>query len=124
MRLLTISLLLLLALIQHPLWLGKGGWLRVWDLDQQVNEELGKNIVLKARNDKLQSEVKDLENGTGAIEERARTEMGMIKEGEIFIQLLAPSTSAAPLQPLPITPPPAPKLIPQTKAPATKKAAH
>ncbi|MGV8892272.1 MAG: cell division protein FtsB [Burkholderiaceae bacterium] len=124
MRLITISLVLLLALIQHPLWLGKGGWLRVWDLDQQVNEELDKNIALKARNNKLQSEVKDLENGTGAIEERARTEMGMIKEGEIFIQLLAPSTSAAPLQPLQITPPPAPKLIPPIKAPATKKAAH
>ncbi|MGV8898194.1 MAG: cell division protein FtsB [Burkholderiaceae bacterium] len=124
MRLITISLVLLLALIQHPLWLGKGGWLRVWDLDQQVNEALDKNIVLKARNDKLQSEVKDLENGTGAIEERARTEMGMIKEGEIFIQLLAPSTSAAPLQPLQITPLPAPKLRPPTKAPATKKAAQ
>lgn len=113
MRLITISLALLLALIQHPLWLGKGGWLRVWDLDQQVNEAHDKNIVLKARNDKLASEVKDLQNGTGAIEERARTELGMIKEGEIFIQLLAPSTSAIPLQPLQITPPP-----------ATKKPAH
>lgn len=124
MRLITISLVLLLALIQHPLWLGKGGWLRVWDLDQQVNEAHDKNIVLKARNDKLASEVKDLQNGTGAIEERARTELGMIKEGEIFIQLLAPSTSAIPLQSLQITPPPAPKSIPHAKAPATKKPAH
>lgn len=101
MRLITISLLLLLGLIQHPLWLGKGGWLRVWDLDQQVNEALEKNIVLKARNDKLESEVRDLRDGTGAIEERARYELGMIKEGEIFVQLLA-NTGAAPLQ---ITPP-------------------
>lgn len=123
MRLITISLVLLLALIQHPLWLGKGGWLRVWDLDQQVNEAHDKNIVLKARNDKLASEVKDLQNGTGAIEERARTELGMIKEGEIFIQLLAPSTSAIPLQPSQVTPLPAPQLMPPAEAPATKKPA-
>ncbi len=123
MRLITISLVLLLALIQHPLWLGKGGWLRVWDLDQQVNEALDKNIVLKARNDKLESEVHDLQDGTGAIEERARTELGMIKESEIFIQLLAPSTSAIPLLPLQITPRPVPQLVPPAQVPATKNPA-
>ncbi|NMM36877.1 MAG: cell division protein FtsB [Glaciimonas sp.] len=120
MRLITISLLLLLALIQHPLWLGKGGWLRVWDLDQQVNSALDKNIALKARNGKLESEVRDLQNGTGAIEERARYELGMIKEGEIFVQLLA-NTGAAPLQ---VAPPPASKLIPHSKAPAAKDPAR
>lgn len=101
MRLITIFLLLLLGLIQHPLWLGKGGWLRVWDLDRQVNQALEKNVALKARNDKLESEVQDLRDGTGAIEERARYELGMIKEGEVFVQLLA-NTGAPALQ---ITPP-------------------
>lgn len=118
MRLISISLLLLLALIQHPLWLGKGGWLRVWDLDQQVSEALDKNIALKARNDKLESEVRDLQDGTGAIEERARFELGMIKEGEIFVQLLAPG---APLQ---SAPPPAAASAKSAARAAAKKPAH
>lgn len=95
MRLITICLAVLLALIQYPLWLGKGGWLRVWDLDQQVAEARQKNLQLKARNDKLESEVRDLKDGTGAVEERARFELGMIKENEIFIQVLAPSDKTA-----------------------------
>ncbi|MDP3844516.1 MAG: cell division protein FtsB [Oxalobacteraceae bacterium] len=118
MRLISISLLLLLVLIQHPLWLGKGGWLRVWDLDQQVNEALDKNIALKARNDKLESEVRDLQDGTGAIEERARFELGMIKEGEIFVQLLAPG---APLQ---SAPPPAAASATSAATSAAKKPAR
>ena len=88
MRLITICLAVLLALIQYPLWLGKGGWLRAWDLDKQVAEARQKNAQLKARNDKLESEVRDLQTGTGAVEERARYELGMIKNDEIFIQVL------------------------------------
>jgi cell division protein FtsB len=95
MRLITLCLAALLVLIQYPLWLGKGGWLRVWDLDQQVAEAKQKNLQLKARNDKLESEVRDLKVGTGAVEERARFELGMIKENEIFIQVLAPSDKPA-----------------------------
>jgi len=91
MRLITICLAALLVLIQYPLWLGKGGWLRVWDLDHQVAEARHKNQQLKARNDKLESEVRDLKTGTGAVEERARYELGMIKDNEIFIQVLEPS---------------------------------
>jgi cell division protein FtsB len=88
MRLITLSLAVLLVLIQFPLWLGKGGWFRVWDLDKQVIAAQKKNDELKARNAKLNSEVQDLREGTGAIEERARYELGMIKEGELFIQIL------------------------------------
>jgi cell division protein FtsB len=88
MRLITICLAGLLLLIQFPLWLGKGGWLRAWDLDQQVVAAQKKDLELKARNDKLESEVRDLKEGTGAIEERARYELGMIKEDEIFIQVV------------------------------------
>jgi cell division protein FtsB len=91
MRLITLSLAALLLLIQYPLWLGKGGWLRVWDLDRQVTSAQKKNDELKARNAKLNSEVLDLREGTGAVEERARYELGMIKDGELFIQILEPN---------------------------------
>lgn len=93
MRLILLSLTALLLLIQYPLWLGKGGWLRVWDLDKQVNAARQKNEELKARNAKLNSEVQDLREGTGAVEERARYELGMIKENEIFVQILEPNSA-------------------------------
>lgn len=91
MRLIIICLTALLILIQFPLWLGKGGWLRVWDLDQQVVAAEKKNDELKARNAKLASEVQDLKEGTGAVEERARYELGMIKENEVFVQVIDPN---------------------------------
>ena len=98
MRLITLSLAVLLLLIQYPLWLGKGGWLRVWDLEGQVETAQKKNAELKARNDKLNSEVRDLREGTGAVEERARYELGMIKDGEIFVQVLEPGSSISTAQ--------------------------
>jgi cell division protein FtsB len=88
MRLLLISLTALLVLIQYPLWLGKGGWLRVWDLSRQLDVALIKEQELKARNAKLASEVRDLKEGTGAIEERARYELGLVRNSEIFVQVL------------------------------------
>lgn len=95
MRLIILSLTALLVLIQYPLWLGKGGWLRVWDLDKQVEAAQKKNNELKARNAKLNSEVQDLREGTDAVEERARYELGMIKDGEVFIQILEPNGKPA-----------------------------
>lgn len=95
MRLIILSVVALLLLIQYPLWLGKGGWLRVWDLDRQVDAAQKKNEELKARNAKLNSEVQDLKQGTGAVEERARYELGMIKENEIFVQVLEPDSKPA-----------------------------
>jgi cell division protein FtsB len=95
MRLILICLATLLMLIQYPLWLGKGGWLRVWDLDKHVTEAQKKNDELKARNAKLNSEVMDLKDGTGAVEERARYELGMIKENEVFVQVLDPKLGKA-----------------------------
>ena len=92
MRLITLGLAVLLVLIQYPLWLGKGGWLRVWDLDKQLETAQKKINELKSRNAKLNSEVQDLREGTDAVEERARYELGMIKDGEIFVQILDPNT--------------------------------
>ena len=88
MRLITLALATLLLLIQFPLWLGKGGWLRVADLETQVAAAEKKTEELRARNAKLASEVHDLKDGTGAVEERARYELGMVKQNEIFIQVL------------------------------------
>lgn len=105
MRLIILCLSALLVLIQYPLWLGKGGWLRVWDLDQQVHQAQKKNDELKARNAKLESEVQDLKLGTGSIEERARYELGMIKQNEIFVQVLEPGAGTAPATPAAVATP-------------------
>ena len=105
MRLITLALAALLIIIQFPLWLGKGGWLRVGELETQVANGNKKTLELKARNDKLESEVRDLKDGTGAVEERARFELNMIKQNEIFVQVLGvndtPTESATPLPPPP-----------------------
>ncbi|MCP1573144.1 cell division protein FtsB [Herbaspirillum rubrisubalbicans] len=88
MRLIILCLSFLLVVIQYPLWLGKGGWFKVWELDRQVQLAHKKNDELKERNAKLASEVDDLKQSKGAVEERARFELGMIKQNEVFIQLL------------------------------------
>ncbi len=101
----TLVLVVIIALLQYPLWLGKGGWLRVWDYDRQLQAQRDVNQKLEQRNAALDADVRDLKSGYEAIEERARYELGMIKEGEIFVQvpqkmLLAPS-SATPSKPAP-----------------------
>lgn len=88
MRIITLALAALLLLIQYPLWLGKGGWLAVTDLENQLAASRARTEQLKARNAKLDSEVRDLREGLGAVEERARYELGMIKQNEIFVQVL------------------------------------
>ena len=84
----TLILAILLLLLQYPLWLGKGGWLKVWDLNQQVEAQQQVNRQTQARNAALDAEVRDLKQGTEAIEERARSELGMIKRDEVFFQVL------------------------------------
>lgn len=92
----TLILAVLLLLLQYPLWLGKGGWLKVWDLNRQVEAQQQANQQTQARNALLDAEVRDLKQGTEAIEERARSELGMIKRDEVFFQILEkPSTQMA-----------------------------
>lgn len=86
--------MILIAALQYPLWLGKGSWLRVWDLNQQIAAQKDENARLKARNDMLDAEVRDLKQGYAAIEERARSELGMIKQDEVFYQVLEPASSS------------------------------
>ncbi|MEA3194227.1 MAG: cell division protein FtsB [Betaproteobacteria bacterium] len=78
----------LIILIQIPLWLGKGGWLRAWEVDRQVTAARDKNGKLEVRNAGLAAEVKDLKTGTEAVEERARYELGMVRKDEVFFQVV------------------------------------
>ncbi len=81
-------LVALIVLIQYPLWLGKGSWMRVWEVDQQIKAQRDKNTKLLARNQTLDAEVRDLKQGSDAIEERVRSELGLIKQDEVFFQVL------------------------------------
>ena len=88
MKILSIILLSLLILIQYPLWFGKGSWYDVFKLKQEFNNQVKINSVLSKENFALKAEVSDLTNGTDAIEERARHELGMVKDDEYFFQVL------------------------------------
>ena len=90
MKLLTAFLAALVVALQYPLWFGKGSWLRVSELDQQLAQQRATTASLKARNDALDAEVRDLKEGMDAIEERARLELGMIRKDEIFYQVVPP----------------------------------
>ena len=88
MKILGAVLAVLIVLIQYPLWLGKGGWLRAWEMDRQVEIQKAKNRQLETRNGALAAEVRDLKQGTEAIEERARQELGMLRPDEVFYQFV------------------------------------
>jgi cell division protein FtsB len=78
----------LIVLVQYPLWLGKGGWLHVWEVDRQLDAQRGRSEQLQVRNQALEAEVRDLKQGLDALEERARYELGMIKADEVFFQIV------------------------------------
>jgi cell division protein FtsB len=101
-RTLAFVFVLLIGALQYPMWLGKGGWLQVREFDRQIVAQRSVNAGLKARNDALDAEVRDLKTGYEAIEERARSELGMIRQDEVFFQLQdeAAPAAAAPRKPL------------------------
>ena len=99
MRILTIVFTALILLLQYPLWLGKGGWLRVWDIDRQVKSQKAGNEALRVRNDALDAEVRDLKQGYEAVEERARYELGMIRHDEIFFHVMDKAPVMQPAEP-------------------------
>jgi cell division protein FtsB len=88
MKILSFVLVGLLLALQYPLWIGKGSWMKVRELDRSLAEQREGNARLKARNDALDAEVRDLKEGTEAIEERARLELGMVRKDEIFYQVV------------------------------------
>ncbi|HEY1327265.1 MAG TPA: cell division protein FtsB [Casimicrobiaceae bacterium] len=97
MRWLALFFAILILALQYPMWLGKGGWLQVREYDRQLAEQRAQNEKLKARNEALDAEVRDLKTGYDAIEERARNELGMIRQDEVFFQLQPGGTAPRPI---------------------------
>jgi cell division protein FtsB len=87
MKVLGLILFVLIVLLQYSLWQGKGSWNRVWETSQKVASQKEANQRNEIRNGALEAEVQDLKKGLVAIEERARNELGMIKQDEIFFQV-------------------------------------
>ena len=88
MRKLLLGLLLLLVILQITLWFGDGGLVELWDQHQEVEARRGENARLRERNEALNAEVLDLKQGLDAVEEHAREDLGMVKEGEVFYQVV------------------------------------
>lgn len=102
MRWLAILFGVLILALQYPMWFGKGGWLQVHETDRQLGVQREANAKLKLRNEALDADVRDLKTGSEAIEERARSELGMIKPDEVFFQVQP--QGVAPKAPAPATP--------------------
>ena len=90
MRLLTLALLALLALVHAELWFGKGGVPRVVELSGKLREQKADNDAARQRNEQLRAEVSDLKEGLEMVEEKARFELGMVKPDEILVQITSP----------------------------------
>jgi cell division protein FtsB len=86
----------LILLLQYPLWLGKGSWLRVWELERDIQAQRKANLALDARNQQLAAEAGDLHSGYDALEERARFEIGMVRGSEVFFHVIEPGTPPRP----------------------------
>jgi cell division protein FtsB len=94
LRYVALILLVLLIALEVKLWAGQGGMAEVWRLEKSVVEQKAKNDELKVRNDALAAEVANLKDGDEAIEERARSELGLVKPGEKFYQVVEPGKEA------------------------------
>lgn len=91
MKWLWVLLVVFILGLQYRLWVGENSLAELWGVKLKMEEQTAVNDKLKARNDALKAEVADLKQGLDAIEERARSELGMIKENETFYQLVAPA---------------------------------
>ena len=91
-----LALLVILFALQGKLWFGEGSWGAAKDLQRTVSEQRAENARLQLRNDDLSAEVEDLKSGETAVEERARSELGMIKPGETFYRVVEPHAAAKP----------------------------
>jgi cell division protein FtsB len=88
MKYIVILLVLLLVYLQYRLWFGDGNLFDVMQLGDEVETQREENIRLRERNDALDAEVRDLQQGLDAIEEHAREDLGMVKDGETFYQIV------------------------------------
>lgn len=88
MRIIAVILGLLFLVLQYDLWIGEGSIRTVWLLQKEITIQKNENKNISERNESLVAEVSDLRKGNAAIEERARNELGMIKKGETYIQVV------------------------------------
>ena len=88
MKILAAVIATVVLALQYPLWIGKGSWMRVWELDRQLVAQREANARDRARNDALEAQVRDLKEGSEAVEESARLELGMIRKDEVFYQVV------------------------------------
>lgn len=120
MRWLALLFVVLIAALQYPMWLGKGGWLQVRETDRQLAAQREENMKLKARNEGLDADVRDLKTGSEAIEERARSELGMMRNDEVFFQVQPGVVTVKP--PPAARARPGPGRTPDASAPAAERA--
>jgi len=99
MKVVAAGLLVILVLLQYRLWLGDGGLRDVYQLRAEIEAQREQNRALQERNRTLAAEVQDLKKGTVAIEERARTDLGMVGPGETYYQVVTPKASTQPAEP-------------------------
>lgn len=88
MKAIFLALFILLLVLQYQLWFAPGGVTSLFRLQQSIQHQIDMNKQLAARNNQLIADINDLKNGNEAIEERARNDLGMIKKGEVFYQIV------------------------------------
>lgn len=96
MRAIAIVITALIIMLQYDLWMGEGSMLSAWQLQHAIENQQADNEQLLERNNTLAAEVQDLKSGLDAVDERARTELGMIKKGETFVQIIEEREPPAP----------------------------
>lgn len=104
--LLVLLLAALLAWLQYAMWFGTGGHHEVDALRAQVEQQRAENQQMQQRNEALAAEVDDLKSGGAAVEERARSELGMVKPGETFYRVVDGSPSPTAADKVPVLPAP------------------
>lgn len=88
MRLVIVALVMLFIWLQYEFWFAKGSVISAWKLTDHIATQQAQNDQLKQRNDAIRADITDLKSGNKAIEERARSELGMVKKGETFYQVV------------------------------------
>ena len=87
-RFVLVILVALLGIFHAQLWMGRGSIPNVRDMQRRLDEQLAKNAKAQTGNDQLSAEVRDLKEGLEMVEEKARSELGMVKPNEIFVQVI------------------------------------
>jgi cell division protein FtsB len=103
MRIFAIFLALCVVSLQYRLWVSDQGMREIWRLNQEVEAQTAANAEQRERNGQLLAEVTDLKVGLAALEERARSELGMVGNSETFYQIVTPATQAPPVPTRPVT---------------------